>query len=79
MSDQTPDTVVPDFLSEMSPEAAWNLALKTFEPLASFDSFWNGGIGIPQIALELLVKEKTDDSRKRRIRFRTGPQRMVHG
>lgn len=75
---EKPPAVIPKNLSEMSPVAAWNLALTTIAPLADYNSFWNDGRDTGEDIYDLMIKEKTDERTKRKhYRFRTGPRRLV--
>lgn len=65
---QKPEAVIPENLSEMSPVLAWNLALNTIAPLIEYNSFWNDGLETGDDIRNLLVKEKTDGTRKYRYR-----------
>lgn len=72
---EKPEAVIPENLSEMSPQSAWNLALNTIAPLADWNSFWNDGLDTGGDIQSLIVKEKTDV--KRKFRYRGTPRRLV--
>ena len=71
---QKPEAVIPENLSEMSPQSAWNLALNTIAPLADWNSFWNDGLETTSDIHRLIIKEKTDGQRK--FRYRGSPRRL---
>jgi hypothetical protein len=77
MEDPKPQAVIPENLSEMSPQTAWNLALATIAPLAEWDSFWNDGLDIPFDIEKLTIKETTDDKPKFRYRGNPRSRRLV--
>jgi len=77
MNLQKPDAVIPGNLSGMSPVLAWNLALKTIEPLAEYNSFWNDGVETQEDIHNLLIPEEKTDGKHQSIRFRNAPRRMV--
>jgi len=75
---EKPQAVIPENLSEMSPVHAWNLALKTIEPLAEYNAFWNDGLDTYEDIINLTVEEEKTDVRKQpKVRFRNGPRRLV--
>ena len=75
--EKKPQAVIPDNLSEMSPVLAWNLALKSIEPLAEYNSFWNDGLDTLHDIQSLLIKEEKTDGKPRKFRYRSTPRRLV--
>jgi len=43
--DDRPNPQVPEDLSRMTPQQAWNAALDAAEEIAAWEAFWNDGQG----------------------------------